>query len=988
MKRLAILGMALLTGAMCWGDVTVRKFDNNPRIDGSLEQWKEAPQIALLHPSVEDLKVLDCAAAWNNQNLYLMVRVEDSALVNSGELGQLANGDCFEFRLKTGPENKFVRITAAPASSNGEAAFDMRIIDAATGETDEVLVSETAPYGENLGPARCQINDSGLRVPLAPILPNEIAKSEHPYRVSWYMVKEAKQWRFEAVIRWAVALTALPVRGLELPFVAVVWDRDRADVDEWAQGSGWRKRAESSSQKKPMSEWPLLVLGDENVRAAVTVKSGLQLIRNYPCNLYLPGQDVVVKWKIGKGMPNGGGKSKVVLKDAFGKKVLEKEGHIICLGGRQEFESLNLGILPRGYYEGTLSVEMDGANGGIVQAAENFSLGVMEQCSYTAEEFLKQDRRFGLKWWGGVTDYPETMEMMCRLGLQWTRAITGEAVMLTTNRPINTVVKIERFPKDLYDEVKYGPLPEWEQKFGRGAWTLKTVPKKQEYKKYLAESLKALPANQTVFEIWNEPWDKMSPEDFSIISGWIAAVVHKERPGAILGPNLLGDISKYGYDARVIEAGGMKGMSMVCLHPYGASENRQFMRDYKKWISEKCGRDITIYITEYGTHSTPEGPARQSELHQAASVVRQSLALYAEDCKALIPHWVGQSERNRTYHEDWFGYIRRNQQPKPVLLALANAARVIDGAKYCGDLWFGPGADAMVFEKDGVFTLALFARGEPREVTVEGLQPGVKLCNLLGTELPVDLKNGRLTLTVSSETQYLIGVPAAVVKDASPELRPDRYPPPPKPPKLVREMKRLSAPDFDGVPDEWKGAKEIYFHNPKVNGDDASGSAFLGWDDNYFYIAVKIRDNEMINTRALAKLYQQDSLEIFVSVEPRDVNDGYGPNDFQLMAAPTSITGEAIVGLLTAREAGVIEPVEGAKFKFVKQDRGWSGEMALPWKMFNGFKPKTDSELAFEIRLNDADTSHERWKLDPLDLGERKLDVNGPISWSILKCCE
>ena len=102
-------------------------------------------------------------------------------------------------------------------------------------------------------------------------------------------------------------------------------------------------------------------------------------------------------------------------------------------------------------------------------------------------------------------------------------------MQIVTNSTLISTVKIERFPKELFDEARYGTLAEYEAKFGRGSWTLKTLPREAEYKQWLAEELAMLPANQTVFEIWNEPWDKMSPEDFSTISKWIREVV-KERP--------------------------------------------------------------------------------------------------------------------------------------------------------------------------------------------------------------------------------------------------------------------------------------------------------------------------------------------------------------------------------------------------------------------------------------------------------------------------
>ncbi|NLB68904.1 MAG: hypothetical protein GX804_04360, partial [Lentisphaerae bacterium] len=592
----------------------------------------------------------------------------------------------------------------------------------------------------------------------------------------------------------------------------------------------------------------------------------------------------------------------------------------------------------------------------------------------------------GLKWWGGVIDKPETIEMMCKLGLLWTRAITGETVQITTNSTLLSVVKIERFPKELFDTERYGPISEWEKKFGRGAWTLKTVPREKEYKEWLAKELKRLPLNQSVYEIWNEPWDKMSPEDFSVISQWIREIVTEVRPDARLGPNLRGDMSEYGYDAKVIAAGGMDGMDIVCLHPYGSSEDRSFMRAYKEWISEKTGRLIDVYITEYGSHSCPEGPAKRSELRQSSDVVRQSLALYAEDCKALVPHWVGQSERNPTYHEDWFGYIRRNQQPKPVLLAHANSARLIDGSTYVGDMWFGPGVDAMVFKKAGDNILVLFTRDDKAEVEVEVGMPEVVVADIFGTESKKTATGGRVMVAIGAEPIYLIGLPDSAVAAASPELREDRWPEPEKPVRNIRVARRMAMPVFDGEFSDWKGATSLYMQNPKVAGDDASGFAYLGWDDNYLYLGVDMRDNEMYNRQPRAKLYRDDSIELFVSTEVRDENPGYGPFDYQFFLTPTSGEGIPIVAKLTDREAGILEDVEDAKYFLGKTPKGWAGEIALPWTVFGDFEPVAGKSVALEIRVNDSDTSHERWKIDPTDVGF--IYVEDPTSWSVLNLVE
>jgi hypothetical protein len=644
------------------------------------------------------------------------------------------------------------------------------------------------------------------------------------------------------------------------------------------------------------------------------------------------------------------------------------------------------------------------ADGQLTGASAKCSLGVMEFADRTAQAAREGGYAFGLKWWGGIKNQKELEEAMVKLGLQWTRIIINEGGkegrlgigQILGDYPMNAVIKVERFPRELYDEVKYGPIEDWEKKYGKGAWTLKTLPKKEPYQEYLRGQLAAIPADQKVFEIWNEPWDKMPPADFAQISQWIAEVILKERPDAVLGPNLFGRTDPYEYDAQVIKAGGLKGMKMVALHPYATSEDREWLRNYRRWLKEQTGTDMEIYITEYGSHSTPQGPAHRSEMEQARRVVRQSLALYAEGVKALIPHWAGQSEANPTYIEDWFGFVRLNEEPKPVLLAHANTARLIDGGRYLGDLWFGPKVGAMLFEKKGQHILALW--------TMEGAEPGKEnashrdieievgggkavLVDILGRESLPKAEAGKLKLGLDEAPVFLTGNFPALASQAAKELRADRWPKPAKPVKTVRTARKLKAePVFDGKFGDWSGAAQLSMVNPKVNGFDCSGTGYLSWDEHYLYVGVDLRDNEMMNKETRAKLYRHDSMELLLSLEPRESGSGFGPKDLQFFLTPASAEGKPVVGQVTDREAGVVEDVKDAKFfagETKNTDHGWAVEAALPWSALGGFKPAKGAKLALEMRVNDADTSHERFKIDPED-APANFSVTDPSTWSLL----
>src|SRR5690606_37498431 len=99
-------------------------------------------------------------------------------------------------------------------------------------------------------------------------------------------------------------------------------------------------------------------------------------------------------------------------------------------------------------------------------------------------------------------------------------------------------------------------------------WQLYTVPKKEPYQKWLREELLKIPREQKVFEIWNEAYNGMAPEDFAQICKYVIEVLREVRPDAIVGPNLAGMPGDYAFDGKFIAAGGMEGMNMVALHPY------------------------------------------------------------------------------------------------------------------------------------------------------------------------------------------------------------------------------------------------------------------------------------------------------------------------------------------------------------------------------------------------------------------------------------
>ena len=941
----------------------------SPRIDGDHADWPKIELIDLYNERLADVRAR-VKLAWDRNYLYIAAHVTDKKQVNDKEPAKVQDADAFILELCTRMEDQ----------KEQEGIFDYTL-----------TVSPTSQSGK---PVLKLVNKTtGFNV----ITEDGKTKS----KLRWAVTGD-KDWFVEAAIPFKL-LNLKPKPDMKLPFLIVVFDRDRDDIDEWA--GSFHTRVESFNKKKPINERPYISLENALVspkRAEVQKKTkptsgGLvQVSHIEPANVISLGNHVTYTGSM-RAPVAGEGDIKIEVIDYFKKAVFTNEFTRTYKKDEAFGLPLDFGVLPTGYYEIHISWNFKVGDEVVSGKETALTFGVAPEITRTAKDTRDQGYRMGLKmwylgkaWWrnNAEWDEDEIVTATTKMGLQWTRALMQQEGFLATESlikdyPMNVIMKVESYPQELFDKERYGSIEEWEKINGRG-WQKKTVPLEHGYKEYIRTVLKTIPKEQNVFEIWNEAWDKMTAEDLATISNWVAEVILEERPDAIIGPNLMGRPSKYGYDAEYIRAGGMKGMKMVALHPYSGAEDRQWMRDYKLWLKEQLGRDIAIYITEYGDHSCPEGPSKNSEESQAQSVVRQSLALYAEGVVAMTPHTMGQREEIRNYHEHWFGSFRLNHQPKPVFMALANCARMIDSKAYVGDLWFGTGIGAMVFEKNGEYTLALWTKDGEQSIEFDPQVKELVLVDMVGHETKLTLTGGKQKFTVSKDVSYLVGINPEIAKQATQELNPDRWPKPDADLKITRV-----APEFkavlvaDGKFEEWKNAKQLEMIDRKVNGKDASGVGYVSWDKEYLYVGVDMRDNQVFNEQVKGMIYRDDSVELFISTEMRTDNPGFGPNDFQFMASPTSKNAEPIVGQIVNRETHEVGLVKDGQHFIGKTDKGWAFEFAIPWRMLNGFKAESGKKIAFDLRVNDSDTTHKRWKIDPVDVG-RVMPQNSE-RWSILE---
>ncbi len=526
-------------------------------------------------------------------------------------------------------------------------------------------------------------------------------------------------------------------------------------------------------------------------------KPRITLSHQTPCNMFDVGKPVTFTASLSD-LPPGEGKLSIKVVDYAGAMVFQKELPFKQDANRRASMPIDLGITGSGYYELTASF----ADATPVTC----SFGVAQFFNRTAPQARDGGYRFGLKvfqigapgvWWNRSIkwDVKEATDACAALGLNWTRHGINQAenkeepgIISTADvlkRDMNLVAKIEGIPPEAYDEKRYGPMEEYNKKNKRG-WQRTTVPLKAPYQAWLREQVKQMPKDQVVFEIGNEVWDYMSAEEYAEWCNLVVPVIREVYPKAEIAV----DPGKLEWAKRFAAAGGFKGTTAQVLHPYCFSVQpevraRNWIRNRQEAMSLLAGHKLDTHITEYGWSTAPRDTKRKhgvSERVQAQRTVRESLMLYAEGCKTLIPHWMADREQDETEREHWFGFFRLKGEPKPVLLAHVTCARMIDGGEFLGDLWLGEDIGAMMFRKNGRNVLALWTIDTLPEKTIklDVKAPGIEQVDIMGRTQPLVSSSGSLKVEVkvSGDVTYLVGVGDAMRSALIPpsaDIRTDRW---------------------------------------------------------------------------------------------------------------------------------------------------------------------------------------------------------------------
>ena len=718
----------------------------------------------------------------------------------------------------------------------------------------------------------------------------------------------------------------------------------------------------------------------EKLRSAGNRETGsLEFERHAPCNIFDSAKTVEPVVLAGL-QPAETGTLRYAVYNYFGDRV--DDGSFSLRPGKNP---LPLGTMEPGYYTLETEAELTGTGGTVRRLKGTTSFAVQPYRLRSRKEAKAADARFGIQLNFGS---PEMSDALTRLGMPFRRGLLCFGPMAGTcekpewryednflqqyfiDQPKIGCFEIKTFPAHCTDDT------------GDPNWTIQKPTRREAYMEFVREQIRRVPIEQNLFEIWNEPWDHISAGEFAELAQWTVQAIKSVRPDAQAGPNL----GPMGHLAAVCRAGGMKDMDFLTIHPYSpdftsspeASELRQRIRNYRKLLREELGRELPLYVTEIGWPTPPRGPFPNTERQQAAYTARASLIMLAEDIRGIMPYCIGQSEQDPADKEHFFGFFRKNGTPKPVVAAYATTARLFEGSRFIGDLRLGTDIGAMLFRRpDGTRIAALYADGTTAKILFRPDAEAVTLTDITGRERRLEVRNGRLPLTLTDDPIYLTGVGPALEKQLSQtngnwsRIRK----------RGERECRRADNLEtaFAGKAPQWK------ISLPGVPDSEFSARWDAAWNSEYLFLNFDITDAQPgLNPAGGAHVWNGDAIELFISTDPERIVPGFLKSfDHQLLFTPFGNDGRQEVAVygVCGREGLTGQTVPGAETRFTRHERGWTAQLAIPFAAL-GLPDGPGETIALETAVDDLGRNYPRRQATS---NSRADNSDNPAIWSLLR---
>jgi len=195
-------------------------------------------------------------------------------------------------------------------------------------------------------------------------------------------------------------------------------------------------------------------------------------------------------------------------------------------------------------------------------------------------------------------------------------------------------------------------------------------------------------------------------------------------------------------------------------------------------------------------------------------------------------------------------------------------------------------------------------------------------------------------------------------------------------PSIVADYTTIAVMDGNLAgwePEIQKVINHVVFGKTKWNNDeDCSGTVVAGWDEDYLYLGVRVKDNDYVQEASKEKLYLGDSIEILFD---RYVSADYylqamTADDYQIGISPGK-GGISTCTISNGKVATTCDPnppeayiwfpkgesgeTDDIKMGAEGGNSGYMVEFKIPWDLIGVTTPRAGDHYGFAISISDND---------------------------------
>jgi hypothetical protein len=289
------------------------------------------------------------------------------------------------------------------------------------------------------------------------------------------------------------------------------------------------------------------------------------------------------------------------------------------------------------------------------------------------------------------------------------------------------------------------------------------------FARWAAAAAKHFQGRHVLWEIWNEPnigfW-KPRPDAMQYATLCLAAckAIRAADPQAtIVGP-ATSEVPT-AFLERLFVLGVLADLDAVSVHPYRpyrkppetAAEDYRNLRRLIERHAPSGRKQLPILSGEWGYATDTRGVSPET---QAAYLVRMQLANLLAGVPVSIWYDWKDDGPDPAEREHNFGVVKQDLEPKPAYLAARTLTHALAGYRIARRLDTGDTQDFVLLltNNTGQRKLAIWTKGKPHAVTLDGLEPLGKVTGttITGEAFTPKVVDKKLVLDLTESPRYLV----------------------------------------------------------------------------------------------------------------------------------------------------------------------------------------------------------------------------------------